>query len=83
MDKKTIRRQKFQRQQEIVNAARAENRAMTAEESAEFQRLQGEIEALTREIDAEVPAPATNPEPEPAPNPVPTPDTTEIGRAHV
>lgn len=83
MDKKTIRRQKFQRQQEIVNAARAENRAMTAEESAEFQRLQGEIEALTREIDAEVPAPATNPEPEPAPapNPVPTPDTTEAQRA--
>ena len=61
MDKKTIRQQKFQRQQELVNAAKAENRAMTAEETAEFQRLQGEIETLTREIESENATPAAAP----------------------
>lgn len=61
MDKKKQRTDKLQRQQEIVNAARTENRALTADENAEFQRLQSEIEVLNIEIEAErsATAPAT------------------------
>ena len=60
MDKKTMRQQKLLRQQEIVNAAKAGNRTLTAEENAEFQRLQGEIDTLTREIEAEAQASAAS-----------------------
>lgn len=40
------RRQMIQRQQELLNAAKAGNRELTAEEQAEFDNLQRSIEAL-------------------------------------
>ena len=42
------REQMLARQNEILQAARAESRAMTAEERAEFDTLQRSIEALDR-----------------------------------
>lgn len=53
MNKKQIREQKVRRQQEILNAATAAHRELTAEEQAEFDSLQREIEQLNTEIDAE------------------------------
>ena len=52
MDKKQQRAAKLQRQQELVNAAKAANRSLMDSEQAEFDSLQREIEALTAEIDA-------------------------------
>ena len=54
MGAKERRNQKIRRQQEIVDAARADNnRALSAEEQAEFDSLQREIDELTLQIEAE------------------------------
>ena len=53
MNKKQQRQQKMLRQQEIVNAAKIAGRDLTAEEQAEFDSLQREIETLNGEIEAE------------------------------
>ncbi len=53
MNKKKKKAAKIQRQQALVNAARAANRSLTAEEQAEFDTLQRDIDQLTAEIDAE------------------------------
>ena len=53
MGRKAIRAAKLLRQQELVNAAKTANREMTAEEQAEFDSLQREIDDLSREIEAE------------------------------
>lgn len=53
MGKKEKLRGKIQRQQEILNTARAACRGLTAEEQTEFESLQREIESLQREIEAE------------------------------
>lgn len=63
MGRKAIRAAKLLRQQELVDAAKTANREMTAEEQSEFDRLQGEIDDLTREIEAE----ETRPDGDPAP----------------
>lgn len=49
-EKKKQRSAKLQRQQALVNAAKAASRELTAEEQAEFDSLQREIEALNTEI---------------------------------
>lgn len=51
-EKKKKRSAKLQRQQALVNAAKAASRELTAEEQAEFDTLQREIEALNTEIAA-------------------------------
>lgn len=53
MGRKAILAAKALRQQELVDAAKRENRDFTAEEQAEFDTLQGEIEELARQIEAE------------------------------
>lgn len=53
MGKKAQRQQKMSRQQELVNMARTAQRDLTAEEQAEFDALQREIDTLTVEIEAE------------------------------
>jgi len=53
MNKKQKRAAKLLRQQELVNAAKQEKRELTAEEQAEFDASQGEIEELSRQIEAE------------------------------
>lgn len=53
MNKKQLRAAKLLRQQELVNAAKQEKRDLTAEEQAEFNTLQGEIDDLTRQIEDE------------------------------
>lgn len=53
MGRKAIRAAKVLRQQEILNTAKQETRDLTAEEQAEFDSLQREIDDLTREIEAE------------------------------
>ena len=63
MDKKAKRQQKILRQQQLVNTAKQGNRDLNAEENAEFEALQREIDQLTREIEAEgdgSPAPQGN-----------------------
>jgi hypothetical protein len=52
MDPKKIRQEKVQRQQEIVNAAKAASRDMNAEEKTEFDSLQREIDQLSNQIEA-------------------------------
>lgn len=52
MDPKTKRQLKIQRQQELLDTAKAAKREMTAEEQSEFNSLQREIDQLTTEIDA-------------------------------
>ena len=79
MNKKQKRNAKLKRQQELVNAAKTANRALTAEEQAEFDTLQREIEQLNTEIEAEerqlqTPPPAPAPTGDPAPAPAPTSD---------
>lgn len=54
-EKQKKRAAALKRQQELVAAAKAQKRSLTAEEQAEFDTLQGQIEALTREIAAEEP----------------------------
>ena len=53
MGKKAKRQQKVQRQQEILNTAKAAKRELSAEEQQEFDALQREIDQLTAEIDEE------------------------------
>ena len=53
MSKNEKRKAKLVRQQQLVSAAKAAQRDMTAEEQAEFDTLQKEIEQLTTEIEAE------------------------------
>lgn len=53
MNKKEIRQKKLLRQQEIVNAAQAAGRDLTAQEQTEFDALQREIETLNVEIEKE------------------------------
>lgn len=53
MGRKAIRAAKVLQQQEILNTAKQEKRDLTAEEQAEFDSLQREIDDLTREIEAE------------------------------
>lgn len=50
MDKKKKRLAAIQRQQALVEAAKRAKRDMTAEEQAEFDSLQREIDRLTVEI---------------------------------
>lgn len=72
MSKKEKRLAAIQRQQALVKAAKDGSREMTAEEKAEFESLQREIDNLTAEINAEenqqrgIPQ-EQNPAPEPAP----------------
>ena len=54
MGKKQKRQQKMLRQQAILNLAKTEGRDLTAEEQAEFDGLQRDIETLTAEIEAEI-----------------------------
>ncbi len=63
MGRKAIRAAKVLRQQEILNTAKQGKRDLTAEEQSELDRLQGEIDDLTREIEAE----ENEPDGEPAP----------------
>ena len=61
MGAKERRNQKISRQQEIVNAAKADgNRALSAEEQAEFESLQREIDELTLQINQEEQESAAN-----------------------
>ena len=53
MNHRAQRDQQLQRQQELVNTARAANRELTAEEQAEFDRCQREIERLNPLVEAE------------------------------
>lgn len=53
MNKKQQLKAKLQRQQDLVNAAKKAQRELTAEEQAEFDALQREIEQLNTEIEAE------------------------------
>ncbi len=53
MNKKELLAAKALRQQELVDAAKRESRDLTAGEQAEFDRLQSEIEELTRQTEAE------------------------------
>ena len=53
MNKKQQRAAKIAAQQALVNGARAAGREMTAEEQAQFDALQREIDALNTEIEAE------------------------------
>lgn len=59
-------RRALERQREITNAAQAENRDLTAEETREFERLQGIIDALGEEERAEGGNPNPLPEEPPA-----------------
>lgn len=52
-NKKQQRAMKIAAQQALVNGAQAAGRELTAEESAQFETLQREIDALTLEIEAE------------------------------
>ena len=77
MDKKQQRKQKALRQKALLDAAKAANRDLTAEERAEFDALQRDIEALDAEIAQEdeqqrslgggTPAPQPGTTPPPAP----------------
>ena len=53
MNHRAQRDQQLQRQQELVNTARAESRELTAEEQAEFDRCQREIDRLNPLVEAE------------------------------
>lgn len=53
MNKKQQRAMKIAAQQALVNGAQAAGRELTADESAQFDSLQREIDALTLEIEAE------------------------------
>lgn len=53
MNRKQLMQQKILRQQEILNNAKNAGRELTAEEMAEFDSLQREIENLKAEIEAE------------------------------
>lgn len=53
MDKKKIRQEKIQRQQQLLNVAKQGNRSLNAEENTEFEALQSEIDDLTRQIEEE------------------------------
>ena len=50
MNKQQQRAAKIARQQQLVNAAKAANRSLTAEEQSEFDTLQREIDTLTAEM---------------------------------
>ncbi len=63
MNKKQLRAARLLRQQQLVDAAKKENRELTAEEQAEFDSLQREIHDLTREIEAEEKEPGGEPAP--------------------
>lgn len=54
------REQMIQRQQELLNTARAAQRELTADEQAEFDSLQRQIEALPAEGGESNPTPANN-----------------------
>lgn len=58
MNKKEQLRQKLQRQQAILAAARTAGRDMTEDETREFNSLQNDIETLRPEADAEAEAEA-------------------------
>ena len=91
MNKKKQRSEYLKRQQELVDAAKAASRELTADEQAEFDKLQRQIEALTAEIEAEErslqtppPAPAgtgTTPTPAPATGTTPQVTNDEVKRA--
>ena len=53
MNKKALIQTKLSRQQDIVNAAKEANRDLTAQEQAEFDTLQRDIDSLTAEIATE------------------------------
>ena len=53
MKKKELMQWKIMRQQKLLDDAKAAHRELTAEESAEFNNLQREIEDLKREIKEE------------------------------
>ena len=77
MNKQQQRAAKIARQQQLVNAAKAANRSLTAEEQSEFDTLQREIDTLAAEIAADEAqqqrqATGTTPEGTPAPEGTPT-----------
>lgn len=86
MDKMQKRLAAIQRQQALVKVAKDSNREMTAEEQAEFDSLQREIDTLTTEITAEENqqrslAPSQTPAaPAPTPNPAAVPTVTDEQR---
>ena len=53
MNRKALIQTKLSRQQDIVNAAKEANRDLTAQEQAEFDTLQRDIDSLTAEIATE------------------------------
>ena len=53
MNKKEKRQQMVKRQQDMLNAAKAAHRELSAEEQAEFDSLQRQIETLNAEIEQE------------------------------
>lgn len=63
MNKKQLRAARLLRQQQLVDAAKKENRELTAEEQAQFDACQREIDNLTREIEAEENEPGGEPAP--------------------
>ncbi|MCD7857740.1 MAG: hypothetical protein LUG55_08100 [Clostridiales bacterium] len=89
MNKKQIRAAKLQRQQALVDAAKAAKRSLTQDEQNEFDTLQREIETLNTEIAAEEAAPTTGTTPttpttsarEAEPTPTPAPAVDEAQRA--
>lgn len=62
MNKKEQRKKKLQRQQEIVDGAKAVKRDLTPEEQADFDALQRDIDALTTAIEDEERAAASQTE---------------------
>ncbi len=76
MEKKETRQAALQRQQALVNAAKADKREMTPAEKAEFDTLQRDIDTLTAEIAAEDQQRQQTPSPVPAPSSVPAPAPT-------
>lgn len=60
MDKKELLKQKAQRQQALVDAAKNGNRALMDAEQVEFDNLQREIETLKREIEEQERAQSNN-----------------------
>ena len=68
MDKKQKRAAALKRQQELVNDAKAASKEITAEETAEFNTLQGQIDQLNREIADEERQQGGNPPAPPTPS---------------
>ena len=53
MDKKELRKQKLERQNELLADAKANERDLSSHEQDEFDTLQKDIDTLTAEINSE------------------------------